>query len=412
MISFRLFPQGLHVKPANNASLPLRIGSPEQFAAVATALREADFTEASILGVLKLNDMSDLGAANSSNSDLTGLDPRLCVFMRLFLFFELVPCEEVKSALGRSTLDAFLALDLLRGADESGSSYYAAAFLYPVADLYMTSDRPVALNSSDARPDDWVFPAIFEGTLDFLRLLLKSPADDALDLCSGSGVAALVLSRNAAHAVAADLTARATHYARFNRILNGRNNVEVVQGDLYGAVPGRTFDRIVAHPPYVPALRDQAIYRAGGVTGEQLVRRIIEGLPRHLRRGGTYFALSLNIDTASAPFEERARKWLGPAQSEFDIVLATGFEKAAESTVQNVADRDASVDVTDIARMREALAAIGATRFVYGALAARRRTPGERGKPRTLRMRMSHATTGADLEALLRTSEGSSAGGS
>ena len=390
--------------------VPLRFGTPEQFAQVVAALRDADFTEASILGTLKLNDMSDLGAANSSNTDLSHLDPRLSVFLRLFLFFEPVAVLELESVLGRPTLDAFLALDILRSVDDSGATYYTSVFLYPVADLYMASDRPLGLTSTEARPDDWVFPAIFEGTLDFLRLLPKSPADEALDLCSGSGIAALVLSRNAARAVAADLTPRATHYARFNRILNGRSNVEVVQGDLYDAVPGRTFDRIVAHPPYVPALRNQAIYRDGGVTGEHLVRRIVEGLPRHLRCGGTYFGLSLNIDTAAAPFEERARRWLGPAQSEFDMVLATSIEKTSESVMQRVAERYASVDATDLARMRDALENIGATRFVYGALAVRRRTPADRAKPCTVRTRMSDATIGADLDELLRTSGGASAG--
>jgi SAM-dependent methyltransferase len=400
------------VKPGNNAILPLRIGSSGQFATVVTALRDAGFTEASVLGVLKLSDMSDLGAANSSNTDLSGVDPRLCVLMRLFLFFELVPREEVKSALGRSTLDAFLALDLLRGADDGGSSYYASAFLYPVADLYMTSDRPVGLNSADVKPDDWVFPAIFEGTLSFLRLLGTSRVDNALDMGSGSGIAALVLSRSAARAVAVDITSRATHYARFNRILNGCDNVEVLQGDLYGAVSGRTFDRIVAHPPYVPALHDQAIYRDGGATGEHLVRRIVEGLPHYLRSGGTYLGLSLNIDTGPAPFEQRARRWLGEAQHEFDIVFAVGEEHSLESVIRSIAAREATLDAAGVGRMRSALENIDATRFVYGALAMRRRTPAHGGEPYTLRTMLSDATTGADLEALLRTSEGASAGGS
>lgn len=389
--------------------VPLHFGSPEDFARVVAVLRDADFTEASIIRTLKLNDMSDLGAANSGNTDLSRIHPALALFIRIFLFFESAARVELESLLGRSALESFIALDILRPLDESGERYYTSVFLYPVCDLYIASDRPVDLKGFPFEPDDWVFPAVFEGTLDFLRLLVNSPVDDALDLCSGSGIAALVLSRSARRAVAVEIAARATHFARFNRSLNACDNVEVLQGDLYGAAPGRTFDRIVAHPPTMPTLPKRAIFRDGGETGEYLVRRIVEGLPGHLRRGGTYLGLSLNIDTGSAPFEERVRRWLGPTQHEFDLVLATSTEITPESVVQRVAERDASADVADLARMRQALESIDATRFVYGALMVRRRKGGQPGEPYTLRIRGSDAPAGADLDELLRRRQGTAA---
>ena len=384
--------------------MPLRLGSAEDCARVVAALREADFSEETICRTLHLNDMSDVGAAASGNTDLSGVDPRLALLIRVFLFFETVPRSELEMLLGSSTLDSFLNLDILRPVDERTSNqYYTSVFLYPVAQLYIASDRPVDLNGLPSEPEDWVFPAIFEGTLKFLHLLINSPADEALDLCAGSGVAALVLSRTSRCAVSVDITARATHFARFNRILNQCLNAEILQGDLYSAVEGRTFDRIVAHPPFVPALHDQLTYRDGGETGEYLVRRIIEGLPRYLRAGGTYLALSRNIDTDDAPFEKRARQWLGEAQDEFDLIFAVDNEKSPEAVIQHIAERDASLSVEDMARMRQAFEGIKATSFPYGALFIRRRQPDERGEPYTLRTELTDSITGADFEEALRT---------
>ena len=150
-------------------------------------------------------------------------------------------------------------------------------------------------------PADVVFPAIFRGTLRFLRVISKSPGEEALDLCSGTGIGSLVLSRHVRRVVASDLTARATHFARFNRLLNGCENVEVVQGDLYEPVEERTFDRIVAHPPYVPALSETHVFRDAGETGESVLERIVAGLPRHLRLGGTFYGLSAGLGHGGGP---------------------------------------------------------------------------------------------------------------
>jgi methylase of polypeptide subunit release factors len=72
----------------------------------------------------------------------------------------------------------------------------------------------------------------------------------------GTGIAALVAAqKDAAHAWAFDITARATHFAEFNRRLNAIPNVTAAEGDLYAPAGGQTFDRIVAHPPYLPVYR-------------------------------------------------------------------------------------------------------------------------------------------------------------
>ena len=186
--------------------------------------------------------------------------------------------------------------------------------------------RPAVCNPSGCRTDtvspDYVYPAISSNTRRFLRALPPQPCDAFLDLCSGSGAAALIAASGyARHAWSLDITPRSTHFAEFNRLLNGIENVTVLNGDLFQPVIGRTFDRIAAHPPYVPAAEQQMIFRDGGSDGEQITAAIIREIPSYLRAGGAFYAVAQATDREGEPFEERVRKWLGAASSDFDVVL-------------------------------------------------------------------------------------------
>jgi hypothetical protein len=97
----------------------------------------------------------------------------------------------------------------------------------------------------------------------------------------------------------------------------------VLQGDMYEPVQGLTFDRIVTHPPYVPARKTGLIFRDGGEDGEQIIRRVVEGLPQFLRSGGRLYSVHMASDRKGEPYEQRVRKWLGSRQAEFDVVLIT-----------------------------------------------------------------------------------------
>jgi hypothetical protein len=175
--------------------------------------------------------------------------------------------------------------------------------------------------------------------------------------------------------------------------------VESAQGDLYEAVPGRTFDIITAHPPYVPSLGDHAVYRDGGDAGETVVRRIVEGLPNALRRGGTFYSMSVGLDTREGRFEERARGWLGAAQDEFDLIFALGDEKSPDQAVADIMSRAKHIKTLNSARLKQAYDELGAQRLVYGALVIHRRSVGA-DKPWTARPAMGVETKGADFDWL------------
>lgn len=363
-------------------AFPLRLGDPAAYAAVRSWLTAAGFEEATICRVLRIDELSDFHSAVPELADHDADGALLALLIRLFLFSVSLPRTAVEEVIDPAMLAALRTLDLLRQGsfpirEQHGDWYYAPVLLYPVAGLLIASDRHDSPDGSPfVPPPDIVFPAIFAGTLQFLRLLPSGPMDAALDLCSGTGIAAMALGRTAGCAVAADITARATHFTRFNALLNGCQNVEVVQGDLYAPVEGRTFDWIVAHPPYVPALDDTMIYRDGGATGESIIRRCVEGLPRYLRCGGMFFTLCAGWDTDAGTFEERARAWLGDARDEFDVLFAIGNEKSPREFVKEWAAHRDETAREEIGRWDMLFDRIGARSQVYGALVMRRRSDG------------------------------------
>jgi len=131
-------------------------------------------------------------------------------------------------------------------------------------------------------------------------------AGAAIDLCTGAGAIArtLATARPGARVVASDIDERAVACA-------AANGVEVYRGDLFAPLPrtleGR-IDVIVGVVPYVPTpalpllQRDTFTFESplaydGGPDGTEILRRVLSGSPRFLRRGG---ALLLELGGAQA----------------------------------------------------------------------------------------------------------------
>lgn len=128
------------------------------------------------------------------------------------------------------------------------------------------------------------------------RAAERLPANGvAIDLCTGAGAIAktLITDRPGARVVASDVDERAVACAT-------ANGVEVSRGDLFAPLPhtleGRV-DVVVGVVPYVPTpelpllQRDTFAFESplaydGGRDGTEILRRVLTGSPRFLRRGG------------------------------------------------------------------------------------------------------------------------------
>ncbi len=125
-----------------------------------------------------------------------------------------------------------------------------------------------------------------------LRTRTLAPGHRVLDLCTGSGLLALVAAlRGVQQVTAVDVSWRALATAQINARLNG-TRIRTLRGSLYEPVRSERFDVIVSNPPYVPAETDELPTRGlerawdAGRDGRLLLDRLLSEAPEHLRPGG------------------------------------------------------------------------------------------------------------------------------
>ena len=126
------------------------------------------------------------------------------------------------------------------------------------------------------------------------------PGTAVLDLCTGSGLLAVIAATRGASVVAIDTSTSAVLSARLNATLNGVA-LQAVRGDMFSPLDGRRFDLIASNPPYLPsqtgALPSRGMSRAweGGARGREFIERICAEAPRHLAPGGALLLVHSSV---------------------------------------------------------------------------------------------------------------------
>jgi release factor glutamine methyltransferase len=139
-----------------------------------------------------------------------------------------------------------------------------------------------------------------------LRQECLGEQSSVLDLCSGSGILAIVAAQSGAGRVTAvDISRRAVLATRLNSRLNGVP-VRTVRGDLFAAVPGERFDLIASNPPYLVSASDRLPRRGShrawdaGASGRAFLDRICDRAQYHLSPGGVLLVVHSSLCSEQA----------------------------------------------------------------------------------------------------------------
>lgn len=212
---------------------------------------------------------------------IAALAPDLEAMMaRLFLGGFDQPADRVQAVLGAGELECLLRAGVLLSGE--GDTIRSAHLLVGCFNRYVLAAAP------PGHPRFTVAGAPYCGpeSLWFAQFLAsRGPYRSCLDVCTGSGLLAML--PECERAVAVDVDASALDVAAFNFALNHRR-ARLRQGDLFDAVVGERFDFVTANPPFLPggpAVRLPAC-GDGGRRGDEVLSRILRGVADHLAPGG------------------------------------------------------------------------------------------------------------------------------
>jgi methylase of polypeptide subunit release factors len=141
------------------------------------------------------------------------------------------------------------------------------------------------------------------------ELTVRHPVRAALDLGTGCGVQALHLSRHAEHVVATDVLPRALDLAAYGAALSGVE-VDLREGDMLAPVAGERFDLIVSNPPFAIGAGSARTYRDGGLSSDDLCRRLVGDGPALLNPGGYCQLLANWVHRRGEDWRDRVGSWL------------------------------------------------------------------------------------------------------
>lgn len=380
------------------SEIPVRIGTAQQFARVKESFAAAGFWDER-LHIPDEEDANEFFPPYSDDNVVpAGVSP--AEFLTgLFLRGAVSSQEDLARVAGREAAGDMAELGMIRRIESRPGMVHATVRVRPMFGLHVISDLWAGHNET-AGAADIVYPPDIGNTARYLSFIPMHKCGRFLEACGGSGVAALIAAgRFADQAYSFDITERSTRFAEFSGRLNGLDNFHVGCGDLYDPAGEQRFDRIVAHPPYVPVLQPTWIYHGGGVDGESVTRRLVEGLPERLEPGGRFLCRCVGTDREGQNFEHRVRSWLGERNGEFDVAVAV-LEVINPIYYITVSVLRGRTGVDELPLWRRAFTEAGIQRFVSCFFVVQRRS-----EPRpvfTVRRDHGKGSGAAELEWLVR----------
>jgi methylase of polypeptide subunit release factors len=215
--------------------------------------------------------------------------------------------EQSRDAITKVLPEDVLTILLESGVAEAiGPAIVPQVAFWPVAKFLIASDHYSAFKKGRRDLVLWPNPT----TYTLWRYAIRDRFRAVLDLGTGNGIISLLAAINSGTVVATDLNPRAIEFARFNAILNGVANMETLLGDCFEPVSGRTFDQILANPPFFITPRNDFLFCQNPLELDGLCRRLVKEAPAHLHEGGYFEMLCEWAEIEGQPWEERIAEWM------------------------------------------------------------------------------------------------------
>ncbi len=253
---------------------------PARWRALGTRLRTIGVTLARAQEVTQIGVfMLDAARAPIRKWHLRRMHDSAACAMRMLMFDDAVSRAEAESALGELPLDPLVEAGFILRLDDG--KYVSPFNLNLVNDIFVICDH--LGSGSDAVMGAGQTTTFMCDASKPSRRLRRG-----LDLGCGAGTGALSLASKVAKVIGTDINPRAIALSKINAALNGIDNAEFREGDLFAPVAGENFDIIISQPPFVsaPPGLAAASYEYGGPRGDELPLRLLREITPYLARNG------------------------------------------------------------------------------------------------------------------------------
>ena len=217
-----------------------------------------------------------------------------------------------------------------------GDLFAPTTMLLSTQEFLVASDHPSAIERGDSGMVLWPNP-----TSRFLsRFTIRRHSRATLDLGTGSGILSLGAAAHSDSVVATDVNPRVPCFVNFNARLNGIEKIEMLQGDAFQPVSGRSFDLILSNPPFFITPRNDFTFCENPLELDQLCRQLVREAPNYLNEDGYMQMLCEWAEVSGQPWEERIAEWL--EGSGCDVWVMKGLTQYPEEYAQNRISETAS----------------------------------------------------------------------
>ena len=173
---------------------------------------------------------------------------------------------------------------------------------------WVFSDADASMTQHVPGPDHVL--GVGAASLSLLQATPTSPTGSVLDLGTGSGIQVLGQAGAAQEIIATDVHPRALDFAEATLVDSGIPT-QLVEGSWFEPVRGRTFDRIIANPPFVVGPPEIGhVYRDSGMDLDGATALVVKEACAHLNPGGTAHLLGAWVHSADQSWQQRVAEWL------------------------------------------------------------------------------------------------------
>ncbi|MEW5766752.1 MAG: HemK2/MTQ2 family protein methyltransferase [bacterium] len=293
------------------------------------------------------------------------------ILIRLFLLEEELEAKAIKHVFTPSEVEILEKIKLIR-IKERGRRVKSQVKIYPYQGYYFASDRQF-FPEEEVKDAELVY-YIGSDSIDLASSTVRREVTSTLDLCTGTGIQAILAAKHTRKVIGVDINPRAVNFAGFNAKLNQVENVSFVVGDLYEPVGEDKFDLILANPPFVPSPHeesDEVFYRDGGKKGHDILSQIMRGLSAHLKEGGYCQIITLFARTSDRSQEELLKSWLnnGPYQTSLFLLDTYSIYQIAYSNTFTIAlEKNYNTYKKEVVRWLESFVSQGIEAIDYGVI--------------------------------------------